>query len=290
MVASQTYKHGNGIASIMRPSAFGPAPKAQHALSHIEHKQREFARRNEDGLMAYNHPPHHHQQRTFGGSRPSTAGGFRGFQTGFSSPKQNRYHGLPGRTHSLRGRPRIITSPIEVLSHRRVDGFPEQPHGYWVITPSSKPTRYFSQNTRSVFRPQMRVKVHPSPTVSKMETCRSKPILEAAAVATPSRNAPDGWSRDPRKRLQINSKPVASRAPPQTYAIRSSNPHQIDPQIQRRNNTKKFVCPLCNKGLASKNNFLVHMRIHTREKPFKCPHCDKLFNHKSNLKSHEQVK
>lgn len=54
---------------------------------------------------------------------------------------------------------------------------------------------------------------------------------------------------------------------------------------------KKFFCPLCNKGLSSKQNMREHKFIHMGIKPYKCSFkdCNSQFRQASHLFMHEKL-
>ncbi|XP_055691989.1 zinc finger protein 227-like [Lutzomyia longipalpis] len=47
-----------------------------------------------------------------------------------------------------------------------------------------------------------------------------------------------------------------------------------------------FHCSLCGRGLKSKTNLEIHMRIHTQEKNYTCKYCEMSFIHSQTLKAH----
>lgn len=51
------------------------------------------------------------------------------------------------------------------------------------------------------------------------------------------------------------------------------------------------ACPMCSKGLSSRQNLRQHMNIHTGEKPYKCTHpaCGQCFKHASQLSNHKSI-
>jgi len=46
------------------------------------------------------------------------------------------------------------------------------------------------------------------------------------------------------------------------------------------------VCSVCHKLFSSRQNLVIHMRIHTGERPYTCALCNYSFNHSSNLRRH----
>ena len=58
------------------------------------------------------------------------------------------------------------------------------------------------------------------------------------------------------------------------------------PPIPSGNPSKPFMCPICNKNLASKNVYQLHLRSHNGEKPFACNLCGNAFSQKTSLTRH----
>ncbi|XP_016346605.1 zinc finger protein with KRAB and SCAN domains 4-like isoform X3 [Sinocyclocheilus anshuiensis] len=68
------------------------------------------------------------------------------------------------------------------------------------------------------------------------------------------------------------------------------------PQMQRKD---KFICKHCGKAFSQPSTFLVHQKLHNRErlhhctlcgeKPYGCNLCGKMFNQSSNLKTHMRI-
>lgn len=58
----------------------------------------------------------------------------------------------------------------------------------------------------------------------------------------------------------------------------------VDPLMP--DETKPFLCNICNKSYRKNANLRIHMRTHTGEKPFECKYCDKKFYHSSHLREH----
>lgn len=58
------------------------------------------------------------------------------------------------------------------------------------------------------------------------------------------------------------------------------------PPLNSGNPTKPFKCPICEKNLASKNVYQLHLRSHSGEKPFVCSICRNAFSQKTSLTRH----
>lgn len=58
------------------------------------------------------------------------------------------------------------------------------------------------------------------------------------------------------------------------------------PPLPSGNPSKPFACPICNKNLASKNVYQLHLRSHNGEKPFACNLCGNAFSQKTSLTRH----
>lgn len=52
---------------------------------------------------------------------------------------------------------------------------------------------------------------------------------------------------------------------------------------------KAFLCEICGKSFASKQNVKEHRFIHTGEKPFRCTGCGRCFRQASQLSSHRKT-
>lgn len=52
---------------------------------------------------------------------------------------------------------------------------------------------------------------------------------------------------------------------------------------------KNHLCPECGRRFAYRANFLLHQRVHSREKPFKCLWCEKYFYWKAGLIRHQMI-
>lgn len=52
---------------------------------------------------------------------------------------------------------------------------------------------------------------------------------------------------------------------------------------------KSHLCPECGRRFAYRANFLLHQRVHSREKPFKCLWCEKYFYWKAGLVRHQMI-
>ncbi|XP_063600428.1 zinc finger protein OZF-like [Penaeus indicus] len=50
---------------------------------------------------------------------------------------------------------------------------------------------------------------------------------------------------------------------------------------------KPYVCDVCNKVISGKSGLEKHMRVHTKEKPYSCEVCSKTFSQKPHLESHK---
>ena len=66
----------------------------------------------------------------------------------------------------------------------------------------------------------------------------------------------------------------------------SPSKYPTDHTKTKRSQDFKFLCDLCGKKFARKNDYKSHQLVHTDERLFKCKFCDVKFKRKSNLNKH----
>ena len=66
----------------------------------------------------------------------------------------------------------------------------------------------------------------------------------------------------------------------------SSSTAMKPPPVPSGDPSKPFKCPICDKHLASKNVYHLHLRSHNGEKPFACNLCGNAFSQKTSLTRH----
>ena len=60
-------------------------------------------------------------------------------------------------------------------------------------------------------------------------------------------------------------------------------------QYHTENHLKPHICPVCQKGFATRQHFDDHMNIHTGNKPYVCKYCGRGFADRGNHRMHERT-
>ena len=60
-------------------------------------------------------------------------------------------------------------------------------------------------------------------------------------------------------------------------------------QYHTENHLKPHICPVCQKGFATRQHYDDHMNIHTGNKPYVCKYCGRGFADRGNHRMHERT-
>lgn len=140
---------------------------------------------------------------------------------------------------------------------------------------------------------------------SQSRISTSPPSDQSESTGIPDLYSSLGTSQEPSPGKEVNPSTTSRQEPtaafsegrtkrdaPQTPAIPSESPNQVDEvfERQRLDPPPRFTCLVCSKSFTRRTTLNSHQRHHTGDRPFLCefPGCGKAFAQNNDRKRHEK--